>query len=493
MHISLSGSFFRHRTKSLALTITLALTAGCSVTPSPADPKLTTVNNDWETVQSNAQSLTFTDTQITEDWWTQFNDETLNQLVLRAENNNLDLQLALNRIEQAQAQLGIRDAQNMPKVSGTGSAVRENISDNGKFAALGAKPDGNAYWQAAIDISWELDLWGRLDQLTEGAQQGLNASVYDMAAVKVMLRANVVSQYFELRGAQQQLSLTKSELELNQQALTMITSQFNNGVVGAASVAQAKAKVANLEAQIPPLEDRAHQLMNQLALLSGEAPQALSSLLSKQTTMPVLPSHIPLKLDGDLARQRPDIMSASAQLKQATASVGVAQANFYPSVSLNGRAGFEAFDTEGLTDWDAGFFSVGPAVYLPIFEAGTLKKRLKLTEQKQTQAALHYRKTVLNAWHEVDDALAHIQAMYTQHQSLQNAYQQMSVARDHTKKAFAQGSMSHLDVIKSNEQVTHAAQRLQQNQTQLNIALVTLYKSLGGGWQQAEATEGGVL
>lgn len=485
MHIPhFSHSLVRQGIPSLALSFVMAFSGGCALVPQQPKPPIDQVNVISPIAQHNLGALPFSDQNVTEDWWMQFNDSTLNALVLRAEKNNLDIKLALNRIEQARAQLGISDAHKAPQVSAFSSVVREDISDNGKFAALGAKPDGNSYWQAEVDISWELDLWGRLDYLTDAAKQGLNASVFDAAAVQVLLRANIVSHYFELRGAQQQLALAQREYELSEKALNMVVSRYRNGATGKATVAQTKAKVANIAAQIPYLQAQVDQLMNRLASLSGEPPRTLSTLLSAHLKQPSLPNRIPLQLDGDLAQQRPDIKAAAAKLRQAVAATGAAHADFYPSISLNGRTGFEAFNTDALSNWDAAFFSVGPYVYLPIFQGGKLERRLTLTQEKQAAAALEYRKTVLKAWHEVDDALTNLQATHTQYQLLNEAYNALLLALHHTKAGYAQGSMSRIDVIQADEQMTRSEQLMQQSQTKLNVALVTLYKALGGGWQQ---------
>lgn len=490
MHIPrFTHTCIRQYIAPLALSIVVVVSGGCALIPQQPTPVTDQVNIVSPMAHHNTGALPFADQNVAEDWWTQFNDTTLNTLVLRAEKNNLDIKLALNRIAQAKAQLGISEAHKAPQVSAFSSVVREDISDNGKFAALGAKPDGNSYWQAGFDISWELDLWGRLDYLTDAAKQGLNASVFDAAAVQVLLRANVVSHYFELRGAQQQLALAQREYELSEQALNMAVSQYRNGVTGKATVAQSKAKVANIAAKIPHLQAQVDQRMNQLAWLSGEPPKALTAMLSAHTQQPSLPTRIPLQLDGDLAQQRPDIKVAAAKLSQAVATVGVAHADFYPSISLNGRTGFEAFNTDALSNWDGAFFAVGPTVYLPIFQGGKLERRLTLTQEKQAAAALEYRKTVLKAWHEVDDALSDLQATYAEHQALSEAYNALALVLRHTETGYAQGSMSHMDVIQANEQMTHGEQLMQQSQTKLNIALVTLYKALGGGWQQADVAK----
>ena len=485
--------FIRHRIGSLALLLTILATVGCTLTPIQPTVSISDFNNEWKEEYLADERLPFSSENIVSNWWSLFDDVQLNDLVIRAEQNNLDLRLAVNRIAQMRAQLGVVDAKQGPQVSAFASVDREDISDNSKFAALGAKPDGNSYWLGGVDISWELDLWGRLDYLFEGARQGVNASVFDAAAVQVLVRANVVSTYLNLRGAQQQLALLAREVGVREETLTMTQSQFNNGVVGKAAVATSRAKLAHLKSRVEPAKARVHHFMNQLAWLTGEPPQALDALLSSKGQLPQVPKSIPLNLDSELALQRPDIMSASAHLKQATATVGVANADFYPSISLNGRTGFEAFNSDQLSEWDSAFFVVGPSVYLPVFNGGKLQKRLKLSEEKQTAAALKYRKTVLQAWHEIDNALADLQSIYAQHLSLQEAYDEISLALKHTEYGYEQGSMSKLDVLLASEKVTQAAQRLSESQTGVNVALVTLYKTLGGGWQHREPEEGGSL
>jgi NodT family efflux transporter outer membrane factor (OMF) lipoprotein len=203
--------------------------------------------------------------------------------------------------------------------------------------------------------------------------------------------------------------------------------------------------------------------------------------------LPSVPVSVPLGLTSELARRRPDILRAEAQLHAATAAIGVAKADFYPRVGLKGRFGFEAFDSGDLASWDSRFFSVGPTVYLPIFEGGRLTQRLALNEAGQKAAALAYRQTVLRAWHEVDNALDAWAAGQQQHAELQVAYEQSRQALHIAERRYREGADDYLAVLTAQRSLLASQTSLNDSATGVTLALVNLYKSLGGGWAPQSA------
>lgn len=415
-------------------------------------------------------------------WWLLFNDPLLSQLQARAEAGNLDLQMASERIEQSRAQLGIAASRLLPSVGANASYSREANSENGKLAALGAPTDPTNFWQLGFDASWEIDLWGRAQRGREGAAASLEATVYEHAAARVALSAEVARTYLQLRGTQAQLDIAQQNLEVAERTLGLAESRERNGVATRFETSSARAQLATIKALVPELGQRRNAQMNALALLIGEQPRALDAQLRNAMPLPSLPTRVPLGVPSELARRRPDILRAEAQLHAATAAIGVAKADFYPRIGLKGSVGLQAFESGDLTSWDSRFFSIGPTVYLPIFQGGRLTQRLALNESRQKSAALAYRQTVLRAWHEVDNALDAWAAQQRQHEELQISYEQNNEALRAAERGYQQGAADYLSVLTAQRNLLASQTRLNSSTTNATLTVVNLYKSLGGGW-----------
>ena len=422
------------------------------------------------------------------EWWTLFNDPVLSDLQARARAGNLDIQLASERIEQSRAQLGIASAELLPRVDGSASFAREGLSEHGKLAALGAPSRPSDFWQLGFDASWELDLWGRARRQREGAAASLDATLYEREAALVTLSAELARTYLELRGTQAQLDIAQQNLAVAERLVTLAESREQHGIATRFETSSARAQLGTIKASLPELHQRRHALMNALALLLGEEPRALDARLRAAMPLPSLPESLPVGLSSELAHRRPDILRAEAQLHAAVAAIGVAEADFYPRVSLRARAGVEAFESGDLGSWDARFFSVGPTVYLPIFQGGRLKQRLALSESRQRSAAIAYRQTVLRAWHEVDNALDALASRERQHAELLAAYEHNSHSLRIAERGYQEGAADYLVVLTAQRNVLASQTSLNASATGATLALVNLYKSLGGGWRPGELT-----
>jgi NodT family efflux transporter outer membrane factor (OMF) lipoprotein len=463
----------------------IALT-GCAVGPDFVKPK----DSFGEVVLAPSADYadaveTFAD-NVPAQWWTLFNDALLTKLQSRARLDNLDLLMASERIEQSRAQLGIASSQLLPTVASGANYSREALSDHGKFAALGAPTRPSDFWQLGYDASWEIDLWGRSRRMREGAAAAMEASVYDREAARVMLSAEVARTYLDLRGTQAQLDVARQNLAVAERTLGLAESRERNGVATRFETSSARAQLSTVKALVPALIQRRNALMNALALLLGEEPRALDSELRESMPLPSLPARVPVGIPSELAQRRPDILRAEAQLHAATAEIGVAQADFYPRIQLRGRLGVEAFEFDDLDAWDARTFAVGPTIYLPIFQGGRLVQRLALSQARQRTAALAYRQTVLRAWHEVDNALDAWAAQQQQHAELLVSYEQNRQALHVAERGYQEGAADYLAVLTAQQNVLASQTRLNTSATSATLALVNLFKSLGGGWNPDE-------
>ncbi|AXA54107.1 efflux transporter outer membrane subunit [Pseudomonas thivervalensis] len=467
--------------KPMVVLMTLAL-AGCAVGPDFVQPgsELGAAQLTPRPELGSGDSLSAAD--VPSQWWQLFNDPLLALLQSRAQAGNLDLQMAAERIEQSRAQLGITASRLLPNVGANASYAREAISEHGKFAALGAPTDPSNFWQLGFDASWEIDLWGRARRAREGAAATLEATVYDREAARVALSAEVARTYLQLRGTQAQLDIARQNLTIAERTLGLAESRERNGVATHFETSSARAQLATIKAMLPELAQRRNAQMNALALLMSEPPRALDAQLRHAMPLPSLPTRVPVGVPSELAQRRPDILRAEAQLHAATAAIGVAKADFYPRIGLKGRIGVEAFDSGDLASWDARFFSIGPTVYLPIFQGGRLVQRLVLNESRQKTAALAYRQTVLRAWHEVDDALDAWAAQQRQHDEWRVSYEQNKQALHAAERGYQQGATDYLSVLTAQLNLLASQTSLNASATNATLTVVNLYKSLGGGW-----------
>ena len=415
-------------------------------------------------------------------WWTLFNDPLLAQLERELDAGNLDLQRALAQVEQSQARLGVAAAAQAVQLDGSGAYSRSRLSEYSRLAALGASTDPGDYWSLGAGVSWELDLWGQLRQRTQAAGKRLLAQQYAHQGVRVSLSAELARSYLLLRGVQQQLRLAHRELEINRELLRLQESRRAQGVATDYETASARAAVASARARLPQLEEQRDQLMNALALLLGRAPEALNDRLEEGTGQPELPSRLPVGVPSELARQRPDILAAEAQLQAATADVAAARADFYPRITLGLGAGLEAMDSADFGSWGSRSFALGPSLYLPIFQGGRLHRMLELNAAEQKEAAIAYRQTVLAAWHEVDDAFKVYRDSRRRFQALQQALADQKQAVEAVRRARRHGYASQMAVLQAELASLHQQQALTDATTASSLRVVGLYRALGGGW-----------
>ncbi|WP_434676468.1 efflux transporter outer membrane subunit [Pseudomonas sp. D3-10] len=474
--------YLRTRFPAITAALGAACLAGCMVGPDFIRPENGLDAAQLTPRQEHHGEPRSSTAAVPMQWWRLFNDALLTQLLARTLEGNLDLQMAAERIEQSRARLGIVASQLLPIVGANASYAREGLSEHGKFAALGAPTDPSNFWQLGFDANWEIDLWGRARRSREGAEATVQASLYDREAVRVALAAEVARTYLQLRGTQAQLDIARQNQVVAERTLALAESRERNGVATRFETSSARAQLATVKALLPELAQRRNAQMNALALLMGEQPRALDAQLRQAMPLPSLPARIPLGVPSELAHRRADILRAEAQLHAATAAIGVAKADFYPRIGLKGRIGVEAFDSGDLTSWDSRMFSVGPTVYLPIFEGGRLMQRLALNESRQKTAALAYRQTVLQAWHEVDNALDAWAAQRRQHDELQVSYEQNREALDAAERGYQQGAADYLSVLTAQLNLLASQTHLNTSATNATLTVVNLYKSLGGGW-----------
>ncbi|WGS53182.1 efflux transporter outer membrane subunit [Paraburkholderia sp. D15] len=463
---------------------------------------------------SPATSVPTLDTDPDPRWWRNFNDPLLDSLIERAARGNLDLQEAVLRIVEARTQVQSAAAQGLPNVRATGSYTREQLGVKGflesdgvydKVNQLGAPnspvnaiaPGAGAnnllnqltspvnLWQAGFDASWELDLFGRVRRSVESAQAQTEVAEESRNDALLSLEAEVAQTYMQLRGAQSLRAITASLVDQQREIVTLTQSQAKVGLASDIDVKSAVAQLAQTQAQLPQYDQQIAQALNGLAYLVGEAPGALETELATPAAVPPVPPTVPVGLPSTLARRRPDIRRAEASLHAATASVGVAVAQFYPDVSLTGQIGTRAQNASDLSRWSHLFYSFGPSVSLPIFQGGALVSNLRMSKAQQAEAALDYRKTVLTALRDVDNALAVYRTDQARRDALGDSVAAQQTSYELARDSYRKGITSFINVLDAERQLAQARQQYAQGTMQVSTDLVALYKALGGGWQDA--------
>lgn len=465
------------RWKTLAGSMLCVLLSSCTLGPDFVRPAAE-LPSQWPGTAVNAAAL---DDDAA--WWAGFEDPILGRLAAEALHANLDLRLAANRVQQSRAARGIVAAERLPAVGVSASGVRARNSEVGLN-----DPSGNAgradygLFQAAVGLSWELDLWGRVRRQTEAADARVRIAEEDVHAAQTAVLAETARDYLQLRATRQLLAITEDNLRIARDIQRLTVSRQRQGVASTLQVASAATQVAALEARLAPLRHRDAQLRSALALLLAQPPQALDATLAGvRRDWPALPA-VATGLPSELAGRRPDIRRAEAALHAATASIGVAKASFLPRITLNGDAGFQSRQLDDLDGWNAHRFSIGPSISLPIFQGGRLKANLALSRLQQQQAALQFRRTVLQAWHDVDDAIDGYGAEQQRTVSLQVAVVESERALEAAQRQYQAGVVDMLDVLTTQRIALDTQAALANSQAAAAIARVDLYRALGGGW-----------
>jgi outer membrane protein, multidrug efflux system len=441
--------------------------AGVTQAPAPQQPSVAT-----------AQPAELTQ------WWKQFDDPMLTQLVEDGLKTNLDLQLAVARLRQARAARGIAVAALWPSLAAASEFQRENTPL--QQATLGRAQN---LYQAGFDAAWEIDLFGGQRRNVESADANVQASVAGISFAQVTLAAEVALNYVQLRGYQQQIVVAQKNLKAMQHTALITRQKAGAGFVSALDIANADANVATTEAQIPVFETSAKQSIYALSVLLARPPADLLEQLTPTDNIPGVPAQIPAGLPSDLLRRRPDIRQVEAQLHAATAQIGVATADLFPKFALTGAVGWQA---NQLSAWWTGasqMYSVGPSATWAIFQGGAIVSNIRMQEALRDQAFITYQETVLGAFQDVENALIAFTKEQEHYKSLKDSVAANTIAVDLSLKLYTEGLIDFLNVLVAQRSLYTAEDALVQSFRSIAADLIALYKALGGGWETIPANE----
>jgi multidrug efflux system outer membrane protein len=406
-----------------------------------------------------------------EKWWAVFQDPELQKLIRTALQQNYDVRIAASRILQAQSELGITRSQQFPTVSAGAGVTGEKIPSF-SFVAM----------QLVGIFSWNVDFWGEYRRATEAARANLLASEWNRKLVLTTVVANVASAYFALRELDLELDIAKRTLASRQQSLKLTQTLESGGAAGLLDVRQAEQLVQTAAESIPETERQIALQENLISTLLGENPRDIPRGLPLERQP--LPAVVPAGLPSRLLERRPDIREAEEQLVAANAEIGVARAQFFPTLPLTGQGGLESTRLAGLFTSGSTAWTFSAPLVQPIFTAGRLRSNLRLAEAQHEQMLLTYQQTIQQAFRQVSDALI----SYDKYRQFREHQAQLTTAAESaaglSDMRYRGGAASYLEVLTN--QTNYFAAQLNLARASLNerLSLVQIYNALGGGWQQ---------
>lgn len=464
------------RTSRALFAVLVATLAGCAVGPNYTPPVVDAPPT-YRGEEAAVDTKSFADMP----WWDVFQDTALTGLINEALANNYDLRIAASRVEQARYAVGVTRADMLPQAGYDGSAARGKV-----FNGTTPNETTNTFF-AAFQLAWEIDIWGRIRRATEASLANLFATEDVQRGVILSLVTGVAQAYFELRELDLELEIAKRTQESFQDTLDLFTRQLLGGVGNKLATSRAAAALASTAATIPDLERLIVAKENQLSILLGRQPGdiARGAVLTQQTYPPGIPAGLPV----GLLERRPDILQAEQTIVAANAIVGVSIANFLPRIGLTSLYGGQSTELDNIlkVKGAANVWSVGGALTGPIFQGGRLYYDYKSTVAVWEEAKLAYQQTVLNALAEVSNALVARQAFAASRVELER---QVTALQDAVRLAtirYTGGLASYYEVLEAQQQLFPAENALARTQLNQLVAVVQLYRALGGGWRAEEA------
>ncbi|MEM7385112.1 MAG: efflux transporter outer membrane subunit [Verrucomicrobiota bacterium] len=409
------------------------------------------------------------------DWWQSFQDEELNQLIERIDGDNLELQAALARADQAYATFGLVRSEQFPALEARGSVQRRRRSgeDRGGFAS-----NPSTEYRAELGLGWEIDLWGRVRRLVEAGQAEAFAADALVADVLLALRGLLARNYFALRTIDREKQVLEKAVETREDNLRLVQRRFAAGITPELDVARAETELATTRSDLAGLQGPRTRLENAIAVLAGRAPSDFHlAERDFKARLPAIRAGIPM----DMLAARPDVAAAKSTLVAAHARIGVARAEYFPRLTLIGSGGLSSIEAGDFLEWSSRTFAIGPEGTLPVFQGGRLRANEKRARAEFAEAVADYRQTVLNALGDVDNALADLAAARDQTGAQKKAVEAAGRALALSNTRYRAGLVSSLEVVDAVREQLEAERRAVQIQGQQFEATVWLIQGLGGG------------
>jgi len=480
----------------IVLGLIAALTA-CAVgpnyrTPKPDEPPSFAANSAANSAAFGAEATAPPPDLAA--WWRALNDAELDSLVDRAVKSNLDLEIALERLQQARTYEAVVVGRALPDVDASAAAGRGTGSDltKGRADAVLRSADNGSGLQrintiAGFDSVWELDLFGKFRREFQAARaesEAARAARYDVLTSVV---ADVVRAYVDLRGLQVRAGILHKASDVMRESLRIVNIRYERGITNELDVALATRELATLEAQIAPVEAEVNAAQYTLAVLVGEYPENMVQELSKPDLIPTMPSATAPGVPLDLLKRRPDIQQAERELAAATARIGAATADLFPQVAVSASIGSEGQGWGTTPSINKHIWSFGPGAVWPLLDFGALDAQVDIAQLAARASMVNYRKTILNAVQQVDTSLDAYQAQEKRIEQLSTAMMAGQRAVDLATSRYDRGLTDFLNVVDAERQLYDLQEQYTEAQVTQGEQFVQLYKSLGGGWQNYQS------
>lgn len=466
--------------RAALLGVMLIAAAGCTVGPDyspPADPAV----ESWPDALEAGLTADAADLR---EWWRVFQDPLLDSLVERALAGSLDLREAAARVREARALRGVTAADRFPTLDAAGSASYDRASEN-TFGGPGGFPgEETDFYEVGFDASWELDVFGGVRRSVEAADADIEAAIESARDARVVLLAEVARAYVEYRSAAARLAIAHRNVAIQQDTLELSRDRLEAGIATQLDTDQALAQLETTRSQIPLLTTAWKRASYRLDVLLGLPPGSLSEELGTDVDVPQVPDTLAVGAPAELLRRRPDIRRAERSVAAATARIGAARADLYPSFTLNGSFGLASEDFNNLFEGDSTTWSIGPlAVRWPIFQGGRLRNAVRVQEARQEQALIAYERTVLEAYEEVAGALVEYARVRERRVYLARAVEADRRAVDLANDLWSRGLTDFFNVLDTQRALFELEDQLAQTEAAEATSLIALYKALGGGWE----------
>lgn len=450
------------------------IVAGCTrVGVEFEKPQATPIATEWDNNSSTGVE--------TLKWWQLFHDKTLNQLVERAYNQNLDLRAASMRILQARAVLGITEGYRYPQVQQLSAVGAQNYQNSHSFTTVGG----------SFDLGWEMDVWGMYARGIESSEASLYAAMASYDDIAVSVTAEVARNYIEYKTAQERIYYAKQNIKIQQEVLEMTQVQFNAGNVSELDMQQAKTQLYLTKSALPALEIQKTQNKNALAVLLGTTPKQIETLLDDENATKQKTPYVELQnnfhVSASELQRRPDIQAAEFVAHAKSAQIGIAEAKLYPHFSLFGTIGIGVTNQGGgwSTLSDGVYVQAGPALSWDIFQYGRIQNEIKLKDAALQESLVLYNKKVLEAVRDVSNALSSYRYLHTQYELNLEATDATRRAYELSSTQYENGLVGYQRLLTSVEKLTRSEDLNVQIKGQMALNVIALYKSLGGGWKVA--------
>ncbi|MDB5763890.1 MAG: outer membrane protein multidrug efflux system [Herminiimonas sp.] len=457
--------------RSICLAGVMTLTA-CSVGPSYRRPA-SDVPDSFRAQQETASVQSLADLP----WWDVYQDKVLQQLLQTALAQNRDVKIAVARVAEARAQVGVNRIAQLPQVDLAFSAQRGRVFQPGSYVTGGL-------FNGAADVSFEVDLWQRLASLSDAARAGLLATEYARSSVQISLISDVAAAYFNLLALDQQFGIIERTIVSRERFFQLTQSRFRQGAAAGLDVSRAEASLAATRAGLFDLQRQIEQAENQLQILLGQNPAPVTRPHLDLQALPV-PREIPAGLPSALLERRPDVRQAEFNLVAATANVRAAKAALFPTISLTGNYGSESVELSKLFSGPTRIWSFGLNLLQPLINAQRNGYQVDAAQARQEQWILQYQSTVAQAFREVSDALAARRSYAGFLRAQEQQVGALRTASFRVLRRYEVGYSSYFEVIDADSSLLAAELQLVQAYRNNLISLVQLYKALGGGWEQA--------